>query len=72
MNCYSNSNTCNDCCGNPGGNSCGFFGGLGGFGWIINLLIIIIAIQFLCEIFSGGWGSCGANNSCGWGNNGCC
>lgn len=49
-----NTNT-NNCCGNGGGAF-----GWGGFGWIINLIIIIIAIEFLTQIF------------CGCGNNGCC
>jgi hypothetical protein len=46
----------NNCGGNFGFNNCG---------WLINLIIIIIAIEFLTQIFNGGGDNGGSGVSCG-------
>ena len=48
---------CGGCLGNNGSS----------WEWVINLIIIIIALEFLCGIFGGNFGGCG-NNNCGCNN----
>ncbi|MEG1501577.1 MAG: hypothetical protein RR396_06425 [Clostridiales bacterium] len=65
MSCYGNGcgdNGCANSCGNGCSNGGGSWG-FGGFGWIVNLLIIIIAVEFLGQIFCGGGGNNGCNNN---------
>ena len=51
----------------------GCFGGCNGnnsWNWVIDLIIILIALQFLCGIFGnncgGGCGNCGNYGGCGY------
>ena len=43
-------------------NGCGW----GNFNWIINLIIVIVVLEFLVNIFccDGGWGGWGTNCGC--------
>ena len=56
MNVFPGAFDCNPCGEGPARGGCGFLGGTGGFSCIINLVIILIVMQFLCGLIN--------NNSC--------